>query len=93
MTDDDPTTDLLPGFVPEDHYAPPPSPQIICFRCERRPSDIPGLSTWAAEDGYSTVDEMAEDDGTYNPDTNRFCCDECYIAIGMPSSPTGWRAP
>lgn len=30
-------------------------------------------------------------EGTLDRETGLFACTECYIAIGMPSSPTGWK--
>ena len=36
---------------------------------------------------------IQEDEGTYNPETRTFCCTSCYIEIGMPVAPGGWKAP
>lgn len=33
------------------------------------------------------------EEGTYNPTNGHFLCDHCYVAEGMPSSPSGWRCP
>lgn len=66
--------------------------EIVCFRCGVRPADDYGIRSIAREEEI-TPDEAAAEDGTYNPDTRTFACDRCYIAIGMPSSPVGWRAP
>lgn len=70
---------------------------ITCFRCERTPAQIPGIVMMAREDGV-TPDEYAMEDGTYNPETQHFACDECYIAIGQPSYHVSegrgpWKAP
>lgn len=59
--------------------------------CKRAAADIPSVVTEASYQDESPND-YAMQDGTYNPDTNEFCCDECYIALGAPSSPTGWKA-
>lgn len=33
------------------------------------------------------------EEGTYNPLNGHFTCTKCYIKIGMPSGPGGWRCP
>jgi hypothetical protein len=33
------------------------------------------------------------EEGTFNPETNRFLCDEDYIRAGMPATPDGWKCP
>lgn len=68
-----------------------------CFRCGKPASSFREYRIMAA-DGFGNEDAatyVREDEGTYNPETNRFACDECYIAIGMPSTNTieGWKAP
>lgn len=62
-----------------------------CPYCNREAQDIPDLVAFAKENGESPND-FAMQDGTYNPDTNEFCCDDDYIKLGMPSGPTGWVA-
>lgn len=64
-----------------------------CAKCGRTPSDIPEYRDAWKEYGASSADDMAKDDGTYNPESDSFVCTECYIGIGMPSSPRGWKAP
>jgi hypothetical protein len=59
--------------------------------CKRAATDIPSLVSFAKEVG-ETANDIAMQDGTYNPDTNEFCCDDCYVELGAPTSPTGWRA-
>ena len=61
-----------------------------CFNCHKPAYEV--FAEAAAEEGVTPA-EYARDDGTYNPNNNRFACDACYIAIGMPSSDTGWKAP
>jgi hypothetical protein len=67
-----------------------------CFRCGRSPDEIeeyqPG-EAWEEGDFDSPSDFVREEEGTYNPENGHFACTECYIAIGMPASPVGWRAP
>lgn len=66
-----------------------------CFRCGKPASSFPEY--WEHPDTDLDVEDAAgyvrREEGTYNPDTNRFACDGCYIAIGMPAGPDGWRAP
>lgn len=67
-----------------------------CYRCGRRPEQIDEYVQRAAdpEEGFADADAVVtQDDGTYNPRTHRFACTECYIAVGMPTAPRGWRAP
>jgi hypothetical protein len=63
-----------------------------CFRCKRVASEIPGIVE-TAEVEEMTPQEYAREDGTYNSVTGHFACDKCYIEIGMPSGPFGWKAP
>lgn len=68
-----------------------------CFRCGRPASSFPEYDYSVREgfevDGADRADYVRNEEGTYNPDTNRFACDECYIAIGTPSAVGGWKAP
>lgn len=73
-----------------------------CFRCGKPASsfseycngDCDGDDECRSGPPYpGAADYVREEEGTYNRETNRFACDECYIAIGMPSEPGGWRAP
>lgn len=77
-----------------------------CFRCGKPASSFPEYRGRAADDGpfeseaeehASTVAYVLREEGTYNPATNRFACDACYIAIGMPvgepGDAYGWKAP
>lgn len=71
----------------------------VCFRCGKTPEELAEYIDGAENDpstpdAHETPTEwMKNNDGTYNPSTRHFCCTECYIAIGMPSSPRGWKAP
>lgn len=67
-----------------------------CFRCGKPASSFSEYGDFIGTKGSIAGDRAAyvrNEEGTYNPDTNRFACDECYIAIGTPSGPNGWRAP
>lgn len=66
-----------------------------CFLCGKPASAFPEYDDlidpcW---DRPTRAQAVESEEGTYNPDTNRFACDGCYIRIGMPSSPNGWKAP
>ncbi len=70
-------------------------PTPTCFRCHRPPAEIPGWMYDAHVEGMD-VNAYAKADGTYNPVTNHFACDTCYLAIGQPAYPwpgTPWVAP
>lgn len=73
-----------------------------CFRCGKPASsfgeyrsmvDPPESYDSEAEFNDDVVAYVKREEGTYNPETNRFVCDADYIAIGMPSAPGGWKAP
>ncbi len=66
-----------------------------CFLCGRPASAFPEYDDlidprW---DKPTRATAVENEEGTYNPETNRFACDECYIRIGTPSRPGGWKAP
>ena len=68
----------------------------ICFRCHKIPAELEEYLDRMEVDAdfYADVNDLVRrDEGTYNHETGTFCCTECYIAIGCPSSPTGWKAP
>lgn len=44
------------------------------------------------ERGEAREQWVREEEGTYNAETGEFACDSCYISLGMPSSPMGWKA-
>ena len=69
-----------------------------CFRCGKPASSFLMYQDDCVYDVHQencscAADYVRSEEGTYNPDTNRFACDGCYIAIGMPAGPDGWRAP
>jgi hypothetical protein len=59
--------------------------------CNRFASQIPEMVA-EAEYQEMTPAELARDDGTFNTHNGHFAGNECYIKLGMPSSPTGWSA-
>lgn len=62
-----------------------------CFRCGKPASSFPEYVN--GDIAGDAVHYVLAEEGTWNPATNRFACDACYIAIGMPAGPDGWRAP
>lgn len=67
-----------------------------CFRCGKPASSFEEYKIGAEGEGLANAWQyVIQEEGTYNDDTNRFACDACYIAIGMPVGPlgVGWKAP
>lgn len=65
-----------------------------CFRCGKPASSFSEYEIGAESEGLANAWQyVLQEEGTYNDDTNRFACDACYIALGMPAAPGGWRAP
>lgn len=71
------------------------NPVPVCCRCERPASEIEEYRDLVdPEDGEVDWARLIRaEEGTYNPETNTFACTPYYIALGMPASPTGWKAP
>lgn len=65
----------------------------ICAYCKKPPAEIEEYIEGAAAHETTPDDYVRREEGTFNPANGHFACTECYIAIGMPSSPTGWIAP
>jgi hypothetical protein len=71
-------------------------PEPYCFRCGKKASELEEYSPAMTDSSLSPADFVRYEEGTFNPETNRFACTECYIAIGTPSTPIGeggWLAP
>lgn len=64
-----------------------------CFRCKKTPSEILIYQLYAERTEVAPDKYVRTEEGTYNSFTDTFCCDDCYEAIGMPTSPGGWKAP
>ena len=82
------TLKVFPGEKPGGSLKP------ICAGCQKHPDQIWEYRDAAAHDYRKiTPDEYVRlEEGTFNPDTGRFLCSECYVAAGMPTLPGGWRA-
>lgn len=72
--------------------------------CKRYASEMDHLDSFLfeseedeAERGPVTPEMREEyvisDEGTYNHLNGHFTCDTCYIKIGMPTAPSGWKCP
>lgn len=77
-------------------------PEVTCGGCRRRPYQIPEYVEAASQQtSASLASPQAMDryvqgnEGTFNPETNRFLCDECYVRAGTPSNQDGtpWTCP
>lgn len=81
-------------FTPAEEEMLPRDPATLdgepfCSFCGRTANQI--MEYWPEiTQELATAEEQVKQDGTYNPEKNQFCCTDCYISIGMPSSPTGW---
>ena len=65
-----------------------------CPYCMRAAVDIPDTVMAAKENEYDSVEDFVlAEEGTYNPLNGHFACDSCYIKIGMPVAPSGWKCP
>lgn len=64
-----------------------------CCDCGKKPEEIQEYIDAAAENEMTPREYILEEEGTWNPNTNHFCCTHCYIMRCMPSSPLGWKAP
>ena len=61
------------------------NPVCICKICKRPARKIDEYVRLALDLSYASIDEcVANEEGTYNPDTGYFYCTECYIKIGQP---------
>lgn len=60
--------------------------------CQRKPNQIYEYVDAAADAGLTPDDYVKQYEGTYNSANGHFACTACYIALGMPSSRTGWKA-
>lgn len=65
-----------------------------CIGCGKHPGELSEYVHQSEVEGMTPDDFVRELEGTYNPETGRFACTECYIAMGMPTAPgRGWKAP
>lgn len=62
-------------------------------KCGRYPNEISEYVDAAEVENTIPDDYVRWNEGTFNPENGHFLCTACYIAIGMPSGPRGWRCP
>lgn len=74
-------------------FIPPGPPR--CIGCGRTPEQIDEYTAFAREFEMTNTEFVMKEEGTYNPLTNHFACDTCYINMGMPAGGPGgrWVAP
>lgn len=69
---------------------------VVCCECGLTPEQLDEYVEAAHEMGVTPEEYVRREEGTYNPENGHFCCTECYIKIGMPSTGVafgGWKAP
>lgn len=66
---------------------------LRCIGCRKEPHEIAEYVEAADEEGCTAAYYVMTEEGTFNPENGHFACTECYIQMGMPSSPSGWIAP
>jgi hypothetical protein len=65
----------------------------VCIGCGKTPEEMTEYSKESTDSNFEPNDYVKREEGTYNPANGHFACTPCYIDMGMPSSPTGWKAP
>lgn len=79
---------------PRTHYwSDEERPLAVCIGCKAMPSELHEYSPEATGEDMSAEDYVWQEEGTLNTRNGHFLCTKCYIGAGMPSSPTGWKAP
>ena len=66
---------------------------LRCFSCGRVPEEILEYSQRFTGTNLSPDDYVWLEEGTLNRDSGQFACTACYIDVGQPSAPDGWKAP
>ena len=93
--------DQLPPFDPRCKKEPKDLPEYWSFAQEEYEWDLmegePTAVSWKNLGDEARISQVnhyvRNNEGTYNPENGHFLCTECYVAIGMPSSPSGWKCP
>lgn len=68
-------------------------PRPFCIGCYQIPDQIEEYQPAMTESSLSPDEYVKQEEGTYNPENGHFLCTKCYIAAGIPTSPSGWKAP
>lgn len=61
--------------------------------CGRAPEQINEYVVAGRQNEMTPSQYVAAEEGTFNPENGHFCCTECYVRIGMPTAPNGWKCP
>lgn len=80
-------------LTPAEEEMVPTDGSPFCFRCNKSATEVGEYLPEITGELMSPDEFVRELEGTYNVNNDHFCCTECYIAIGMPSSRYGWVAP
>jgi hypothetical protein len=67
--------------------------EFKCIGCGKAPNEIEEYIEAAAEEDMTPEQYVRTEEGTFNRENAHFACTRCYIAMGCPSSPRGWKAP
>jgi hypothetical protein len=66
---------------------------IRCIGCNKKPHEIEEYIEAATDMDMTPERYVILEEGTFNRKNGHFYCTDCYVDIGMPSSPRGWVAP
>lgn len=63
-----------------------------CIGCDKKPEEIDEYVQCGKQNNMTPAQFVRTEEGTFNRRTGDFCCTSCYIKLGQPSSPFGWKA-
>lgn len=66
---------------------------LICTGCNKPPAELEEYSPDSTGELMTPDEYVWFSEGTLNTENGHFLCTECYIDAGMPTSPSGWKAP
>lgn len=66
---------------------------LICIGCKKHPNELEEYIFAAKANDMTPDDFVRQEEGTLNRTNGHFACTPCYAKMGMPTSPTGWKAP
>lgn len=67
--------------------------QLVCIGCNKHPRDLEEYQEMAIEEDISPESYVWLYEGTINRKNGHFACTPCYVELGCPVAPKGWRAP
>jgi len=67
--------------------------ELMCIGCGKTPDELSEYVDVARSVCLTPDEYVLENEGTLNTGNGHFLCTDCYIEMGMPSSPMGWIAP